>query len=321
VICDIGLSNVFDGMDSHRGTTWLGSERIRAPEMSQGGQYSYALDAWSFRIVVYTILTGRWVSELPFREEVKGSFWGRICELTNLDPLRRPTFPRILAPIESGELVLNGIDRERLRAYINELAQAEVDTKRHRLEVEIGSDRQIVPIRQDATIRELRSELVRYLQWSQFRLLIEGRIENVNCRIRHYRKMRVTLKVAELLVIFVCGGVTLPIRTQTMRLVKVREILFSDLPESFVIGFYQNHKELNDQDFLHSLNLALPIEAGMTRVFKVSVPQYKVVFLPFSQWKRVLDLKQDLARLPLLNCQQTQVKDCYGSNWICTAFL
>jgi hypothetical protein len=111
-----------------------------APEILEGGDFSWSVDVFAYGMTVFTIVTG----QRPFADKRNGFQIGTTimsakrpplptglpqgcCNLITScweqDPDARPKFPEILRLLRSEGPLLAGVDRDRYGAYVELLDQ------------------------------------------------------------------------------------------------------------------------------------------------------------------------------------------------------
>jgi mitogen-activated protein kinase kinase len=63
-VTDFGISKQYDGDETEKARTFLGTMTYMSPERMQGEKYSYAGDIWSLGIMLIETVTGKF----PFKE-------------------------------------------------------------------------------------------------------------------------------------------------------------------------------------------------------------------------------------------------------------
>jgi hypothetical protein len=147
------------------------------------------------------------------------------------------------------------------------------------------------------TVADLAKSFMPHLFPGQFRIQGESstnREISLDKFIFRCEKRQFKIEFATLVVLFSCGGLVIPIVTESKQLAEFRELLFPNLKSSIKIDFYQNSEKIEDTKYVRALDLKLPITITATRLFIVHF-QNRRERVPFSQWSKVIDLKRTFA--------------------------
>jgi hypothetical protein len=251
----------------------IGALAFRAPELNNGSKYTWAVDYYSFGILVHYILTGispkSWfrhhhLDARPPISDATQPFNEILERLWHEEQTQRPTFTQVLAEIAGRRLMLADADVEKVTAYLSELDA--VYAAKHSL-----FPAQVAALRDPARISD------------------EARVIRVS--------QGLALEVAPIVYRFLCADSTVYFEAFINEpLATIRERLFECLDADVIIRFSQDKKELPDCTTFLDINQRLPIVVTATRQFAVVLPDGTVCRIPFSNWSRVLDVKAGFAR-------------------------
>ena len=58
VLCDFGMSKLVSDPQNHRGSAWVGTPALQAPELVlKSEKYDFSIDIWGAGVVLYEMLT------------------------------------------------------------------------------------------------------------------------------------------------------------------------------------------------------------------------------------------------------------------------
>jgi hypothetical protein len=290
VLCDFGLSkDLAETVSRSR----AGDERYwNAPEIEADWCSWPAADAYALGLLIALILQGRQSTDAKLAVEgLPGPFADVVLKLTAADPDARPTFANVAAAIENGALFLSGADRDALEKYIREIRAAEDAEEKLEYAIRVGGEKCAGRITGKATGRDLRERHFRALSVSQVSLRIGPSEWPLGARIAHWPKeCEKRIEIAPLVAKLVCGGVEIPVVTESVTFGELRERLF---PGSMRVEFRQSGRRIEPSVWLHAANMDAPITVVATRVFRIA--RRGIVAMPFSQWERVRELRRAVA--------------------------